>query len=383
MTRVLIISPAAGDAAAEIAGPALRYGQLAAELRRHGVEVTLAARGPGGDADWSLTRPLELARGHAAVVCPQGLADEAAELARRLPPACALAIDCYAPALIERALLVPGDPRFAGFRRSVLGALERADLLLVANEPQRAYVVGMLSAIGRMTPERPSPPVLLAPMSAPPSHVPWDDPSPPLVLWFGGLWPWFDGATAIEAFARVVPEQPAARMRILGARHPEGGAPDTLAGVLARAADLGVADCVESLPWAAPSALPALLAEASCALCLAHEGIEHRLAQRTRLLDLLAAGVPVICTEGDALGTLAAEAGAAIAVPAGDAGAAALALARLLGDSAARRAHSAAGRRLAGRLTPGQTLAGAVAWLGSPQRSDSAKRASWRSRTRR
>ena len=49
----------------EIAGPALRYRQLAGELRRSGVEATLAIPGPGGDADWSMTRPSELAVSYA------------------------------------------------------------------------------------------------------------------------------------------------------------------------------------------------------------------------------------------------------------------------------------------------------------------------------
>ena len=330
------------------------------------MEVTLATRGPGGDADWSLTRPLELARGQAAVVCPQGLADEAIELARRLPPGCALAVDCYAPALVERALLFPGDARFASFRRRVLGALERADLLLVANQPQRAYVVGMLSALGRVDPERTPPPVLLAPMGAPPPPAAAIDPPAPLVLWYGGLWPWFDGATAVQAFALVARDQPEARLRILGGRHPRGEAPDTLDATLAAATDLGVGDAVESLPWASAAELPGLLAQASCAFCLAHDGIEHRLAQRTRLLDLLSAGVPIVCTQGDALGACAVRAGAATAIPPGDAASAARALAHLLDNAEARQAQAEAGRRLAAELAPDRTLAEAVAWLAEP-----------------
>jgi glycosyltransferase involved in cell wall biosynthesis len=343
------------------------------------VDVTLATRGPGGDADWTQARPAELARGHDAVVCPQGLADEAAELARRLPAGCALAVDCYAPALVERELLVPMDPRFAGFRRRILSALDRADLLLVANRPQRAYVVGMLSALGRAGPERPQPPVLLAPMGAPPPHPPAGEPTTPLVLWYGGLWPWFDGATAVEAFALLAHEQPGARLRILGGRHPGGGAPDMLEEALELAGDLGVADRVESLAWAEPDALPGLLA-ASCALCLAHDGIEHLLAQRTRLLDLLSAGVPILCTEGDSLGGLAVAAGAATAVPAGDAEAVAGSLAALLADPAARAAQAAAGRALAAELAPERTLAEAVAWLRAPTAAAGRASAPWRRR---
>jgi glycosyltransferase involved in cell wall biosynthesis len=382
VTKVLVISPAAADAASpEIAGPALRYRQLTDVLQRGGVDATLATRGPGGDVDWSLTRPLELARGQDAVVCPQGLADEAAELARRLPPGCALAVDCYAPALVERALLVPRDPRFAGFRRRVLGALERADLLLVANQPQRAYVAGMLSALGRMAPEHAPPAVVLAPMGAPPPRPEAADPPPPLVLWYGGLWPWFDGVTAVRAFALVAREHPAARLRILGGRHPRGEAPDTLDEVLAVATTAAVRERVESAPWASPDAVPGLLSQASCALCLAHDGIEHRLAQRTRLLDLLSAGVPIVCTEGDALGTLAVEAGAATAVPAGDSEAAARAIGALLADPATRRAKAQAGRRLAAELAPERTLAEAVAWLAAPTASGMARaRSPWRRR---
>jgi glycosyltransferase involved in cell wall biosynthesis len=382
VTKVLVISPAAADPASlEIAGPALRYRQLTDELRHNGVEATLASPGPGGDADWTRTRPLELARGQDAVVCPQGLADEAADLARRLPAGCALAVDCYAPALVERALLGPGDLRFAAFRRRVLGALERADLLLVANQPQRAYVAGMLSALGRMAPERTPPPVLLAPMGAPPPQPAAADPATPLVLWYGGLWPWFDGATAIEAFAIVARELPAARLRILGGRHPRGEAPDSLDAVLAAATTLGVRDRVESLPWAAPRSLPDLLMQASCALCLAHDGIEHRLAQRTRLLDLLSAGVPFVCTQGDSLGARAVEAGAATAVPAGDSASAARALAAVLGDSTARNAQAQASQALAADLAPARTLADAVAWLSAPKAGSSVRAQSpWRRR---
>ena len=324
--------------------------------------------GPGGDADWSRTRPLELARGQDAVVCPQGLADEAAELARRLPAGCALVVDCYAPALVERALLVPGDLRFAAFRRRVLGALERADLLLVANQPQRAYVAGMLSALGRVAPERTPPPVLLAPMGAPPPQPAGRRPrlAPrALVRRALAVVRRRDGGRGVRASWRAT--SPAARLRILGGRHPRGEAPDSLDAVLAAATTLWRARSRREPPLGRAARAAGLLAQASCALCLAHDGIEHRLAQRTRLLDLLSAGVPFVCTQGDSLGARAVEAGAATAVPAGDSAPRHARSRALLGDSTARHAQSQAGRALAAELAPARTLADAVAWLAAPQ----------------
>src|SRR4051794_22579002 len=86
-------------------------------------------------------------------------------------------------------------------------------------------------------------------LAAPPRRAP-GAPASPVVLWYGGLWPWFDGATALEAFALVARELPTARLRILGGRHPRGEAPDSLDDVLALATTRGVGDRVESLPWA-------------------------------------------------------------------------------------------------------------------------------------
>ena len=137
----------------------------------------------------------------------------------------------------------------------------------------------------------------------------------------------------------------------------------------------------KAFPGRARRTCPGLLAQVSCALCLAHDGIEHRLAQRTRLLDLLSAGVPIVCTQGDALGDLAVRAGAAISVAPGDAAAAARAVARFLGDAGARRSHAEAGRLLAAEMAPERTLAEAVAWLAAPVVSERLKR-STRSRWR-
>ena len=234
VTKVLVISPAAADAASlEIAGPALRYRQLAGELRRNGVEVTLATRGPGGDADWSLTRPLELARGHDRGRVPAGPRRRGGRA--RPPPAA----DC---ALVHRLLRAcarrarAARPRRRAFRRLPPPRARRARARRSAARRQSAAArVRRRDAVG----DRARRTRAHAAAGAPGAHGraaaagAAGDPATPRVLWYGGLWPWFDGATAVQAFALVAREQPDARLRILGGRHPRGEAPDTLDAVLA------------------------------------------------------------------------------------------------------------------------------------------------------
>ena len=290
VTKVLVISPAAGgalarDRRARSALPAARRTQL----RRGGVEVTLATRGPGGDADWSRTRPSELARGHDAVVCPQGLADEAAELARRLP----------ATVRARRRLLC------AGARRARAAAPRRPALRRLP--PQRARrarsrrprcssptsrsaptSTGMLAALGRVAPERPPPGVILAPMGAPAAR---SAPGPvadarALVRRALALVRRRDRSRGVRARRRRAPGRaPAHPRRPPSARR---GAGHARRGARGRPPRWASRERVESLPWVgARRRCPDCSRRPPCALCLAHDGIEHRLAQRTRLLDLL------------------------------------------------------------------------------------------------
>jgi glycosyltransferase involved in cell wall biosynthesis len=382
VTRVLLLSPDTPPRPGALAaGPGIRYGELAQALRAAGMDVVLAAPEAGADAVWTPGAVGELAAGCDSVILPQSHAELGREVARRLPPGLPIVVDMYAPLLVENLALAhrPGDVRdFEWLRARALELIRRGDLFLVANEHQRLYALGLLSAAGRLNPlTYEAPPLMEVPYGVP-SEPP---PAPtaavargtlvpadaPLALWYGGIYPWFDATTAVRGFARALDTVPDAHLVIVGGRHPRAHAPDReYVRALDAAQSLGVAARVHEAPWSPYEERAAWYAEADCAICLHHEGLETDLSHRTRLADLLWGRVPLVCSQGDEVGARAAAAGAAIAVPVGDATAAGDALAVLLGDPARRAAARAAAASVASELAWPRVLEPLVAWLGEP-----------------
>ena len=132
-------------------------------------------------------------------------------------------------------------------------------------------------------------------------------------------------------------------------------------------------------PWGPYDQRIAWYAEADCAICLHHRGLETELSHRTRLVDLLWGRVPVVSSAGDVVGERAAAAGAGITVPIGDADAAGDALIELLGSPARREACRAAAADLAADLAWPRVLEPLVRWLEHPRvAADRVSTASWR-----
>ena len=92
----------------------------------------------------------------------------------------------------------------------------------------------------------------------------------------------------------------------------------------------------------------AWLLQADCAVAAHRDHLETRFSHRTRLLDCLWAGLPIVCTRGDELAERIARDGLGEAVPPSDPGALAAALARVLerGRSSYAAALAAAAEEL-------------------------------------
>lgn len=127
-------------------------------------------------------------------------------------------------------------------------------------------------------------------------------PDDEIVLWNGGIWPWLDAPTAIRAVARLAASRPGLRLVFMG-RGEHFAARAAREEALEVARGLGVlgSAVLFSDAWVPYEKRSGWLAQASCALATAGDHLETRYAFRTRLLDCLWAGLPIVCTSGDDL----------------------------------------------------------------------------------
>jgi glycosyltransferase involved in cell wall biosynthesis len=315
-----------------MAGPGIRYLWFARELARHGHDVTLVVPfetdlAESGfevlvDNPWHSRRMTKLAERHDAVV------------AQRLPVPTMLALarsptravyDLYAPLTIEHAALM----RAAGGRADAATelnqltmrvALETGDAFICASERQRDLWLGALAALGRVGPVHyardptfrglvevvpfgidPKPPVAAHRVLK--GVVPGIEPDDKVALWAGGIWNWFDPLTVIRAVHRL--GRPELKLYFLGTRHPNPAVPEM--AMRARAVEvsqeLGLhgTNVFFNEGWVPYEERGAYLLEADVGVSAHFDELEARFAFRTRLLDCIWAGLPMVTTAGDSL----------------------------------------------------------------------------------
>lgn len=359
-------------AGAAMAGPAIRAVQLAARLAA-AHEVTLVCPGaaelaavPFATAETTEGASIARHLAGADALVTQGFGFPARDL-RALPPGAPLVLDLYNPVQLELlARFGPapsaGDRLLLAFvRRRLLALLRRAEVVLCASERQRAFWLGWLGAAGRLNPRQLDGDadarrlLLQVPFGLEADGAP--APGGALVracvgedeqaiLWWGGLWDWLDPGTAIRAVELLRREGKRVGLVLPAANRP-GAAAMAASGRAeeeARARGLwGRGRGVCALPaWVPYAERRAILDGAAVAVSCHVPSLEAELAFRTRLLDCLWAGLPVVATEGDELSARAARDGWGRTVPPGDAAALAGALAALLAPEANARARAAA-----------------------------------------
>jgi glycosyltransferase involved in cell wall biosynthesis len=133
---------------------------------------------------------------------------------------------------------------------------------------------------------------------------------------------WFDPASLLYAIDRVRQTIPEVRLVFLGMGHPNPAIPEMRVAGEARAlADsLGLTGThvFFNEGWVPYDQRADMLLDADVAVSTHLSHIETRFSFRTRVLDYLWAGLPMVLTEGDTLADLVARQGAGVAVPPGD-----------------------------------------------------------------
>lgn len=409
MPRVLFIS---SDPFGELlAGPAVRCRELAAACAATGLDVTVAVPGgkehvPAGCRGVSYD-PLYEGALSSVVAETDAIVAQGLTLSRY--PAVAeakapVAVDLYCPFLIENLERERCNPAradqaeewertYLNELRAVNAALARGDFFLCADDRQRDYWLGALTALHRVSPSTyGDDPQLRELIAAVPFGCPPDPPTdgPPvmrgvvpgltadseILLWGGSLSPWFDLETLIAAMQGVRALRPTAALVFLGTHHPNADVPPSPAAAAARAQAqrLGLLDDgVYFLPWVPYADRGRYLREATVGVSTQGIHLETHLSFRTRLVDYLWAGLPMVLSRGDDLGTRCTAAGAALSVPPENADALRDTLVRALEDSGWRDRARAACARISREFAWPTVAEPLVTWLTNPRRAADAR----------
>jgi glycosyltransferase involved in cell wall biosynthesis len=383
--------------APRLAGPAIRAREFARALARdHAVTLATTASCELSDDAFECRHAdgdeLGALGANADVVVVQG---DGLRRAPRLADARTVVVDLYAPFQLEvlehSRSLAPAERREAvGLGLDVVNEqLRRGDFFLCAHDRQRDFWIGSLTAVGRVNEAvYDASPDLADLLATVPFGVPDTEPvrtgpglrgvvpgigaDDDLLLWGGGIYEWFDPLTLVRAVAELRERRPSVRLYFAGARHPNSSVGETDAARRTRrlADELGLTDRnVFFGDWLEYDQRVGVLLDADLAISTHHDHVETRYSFRTRLLDALWAGLPVVTTAGDALADTLTAAGAGVAVPPGDATALATVVEALLADDGARADAGAAARRLADGLRWSDVLRPLVNFCASPRPS--------------
>ena len=356
-----------------MAGPGIRYRWFATELARR-FDVTLAVpyatdlelpevevvvRGDTGERSFR-----HWVAGFDAVVAQQLGLRTMASLARA---EIRTVYDLYVPYAMEHLGLHGGERtelgrrllEYQGMNLIQETALATGDAFVCASERQRDLWLGALAALGRIDFEQyERDPTLRALVDVVPFGV---EPEPPrhtkqvlkgvvpgireadfVLLWGGGIWNWFDPLTLIRAVARIAGQRDDVKLFFLGVRHPDPLIEEMAmaAQAVALADELGLAGrhVFFNEGWVPYEERQNYLLESDLGVSTHFDNVETRFSFRTRVLDYLWAGLPIVTTRGDVLSELVETRGLGRTADVEDVDGLTAAILELVGDQGARNA---------------------------------------------
>ncbi len=324
-----------------MAGPGIRYWEMAHALKRKGHAAAILTRHlepgfSGNDAVFvgktSLSNLFSWIRRSDWVIQPGSpVALVLSVLLRKT-----IIFDQYDPVLFEVLERKPTS-FFGKIRKSAMLLLwkvrQRLILLfgyafLVANEKQKDLLIGQLTLLGH--PDKLDSVIVLPfglsaakPIKAATvlrgTKIKDTD---FLLVWGGGIWEWFDPLLLLRALAKIKEQRTDVKVYFPGLKPPS---PDSrkmaiVDAFLREAESLGLlgTSVFVNTEWTPYERRADYLLEADAGISLHKDSMETRYAFRTRMLDYLWAGLPVIASQGDSWSELIEKNGLGLTVPCGD-----------------------------------------------------------------
>jgi glycosyltransferase involved in cell wall biosynthesis len=197
--------------------------------------------------------------------------------------------------------------------------IRSADFIICASEKQKDFWLGWLSALGRINPYTVhDDPTLAKLIEVVPFGLPRAAPihrrqvlkgvyksivsEDKIILWGGGIWNWLDPYTLIKAMALLADTHPDIKLLFMGIKSPNSASAkmEAAAKAIKLSQELGLYDRqVFFNDWAPYLERENYLLEADIGANLHLNHIETRFSFRTRFLDYIWAGLPILTTAGD------------------------------------------------------------------------------------
>jgi glycosyltransferase involved in cell wall biosynthesis len=349
MSRPRVVFFSDAPLRAQLTGPAIRCAELAQQVSRV-ADVTLAALHtiernlPGltprpfatEDEVFELTQAHDVvvAQGYFTYKYPKVLLTDRIKV-----------FDLYDPLnleTLEHGYHMAATQRLAEYQTVqtiVRNQLVTGDFFLCAHDRQRDYYLGMLAGAGRVNPlsydvaDRDMRqllavvPVGLSPDRPVPTRSVLRGVHPAIaqndfvLIWGGSLLDWLDPLTLIRAMAQVHATRSDVKLFFMSSVNPVVDAPHAIAtAAIALSQELGLLDrsVIFNREWIAYDDRANYLLEADAGVTTHQDHLETRFSVRTRVLDYLWAGLPLISSAGDVFGELIDRQQLGLTVPPGD-----------------------------------------------------------------
>lgn len=236
-----------------------------------------------------------------------------------------LIIDAYCPVILEVLELFKDLPQnqkdlmISHIIRDQLRSFKMADGIICASEKQRDLWLGFLMSFQKLGNQYVQDSTLrhfidivpfgLSSIPMPPKSGPGPrelfkiGPHDKILLWAGALSDWFDPCTLIRAMKRISLLRNDVKCVFMAVKHPNQAIPKmsiaTQAIELAKQLDLYDKQVFFNDLWIPYKDRHNFLSEATIGISIHPEHLETRFSFRTRMLDYLWAGLPIISSQGD------------------------------------------------------------------------------------
>ncbi len=243
-----------------------------------------------------------------------------------------LILDCYVPIYIEVSARDSEDKatEYSNYSHDIIHynkALQRGDYFLCANIPQKHLYTGVLSALGVINPysykkER----ILVVPFGIE-SGLNIDNPHNPylslgikksdfVLLWFGGLYPWFNINPLLDTVKKLSSEQSNFKFVIVGGKNPYNNHPDFVKQYTETHKYMEknklIDNSVYFVDWVDFSDRINWYQHANTVISINNVGEENIYSWRTRVMDYVWGEVPMLTNGGDPLSDELVASGAAL-----------------------------------------------------------------------